>query len=45
MITVDEFVRETWEDFNSPTTSTFKTKMEICRSTVNNLEEVDLDLL
>ncbi|CAL1536475.1 unnamed protein product, partial [Lymnaea stagnalis] len=39
MIAVQEFVRETWEDFKSPTTSTFTSKMGVCRQTVANLEE------
>ncbi|XP_005113389.2 arf-GAP with SH3 domain, ANK repeat and PH domain-containing protein 1, partial [Aplysia californica] len=44
MITVPDFIRETWEDFNSPTTSTFTTKMSVCRQTVYSLEEtLDID--
>ncbi|KAI8764674.1 arf-GAP with SH3 domain, ANK repeat and PH domain-containing protein 2 [Biomphalaria glabrata] len=44
MIGVQDFVRETWEDFKSPTTSTFASKMLQCRQTVSILEEtLDLD--
>ncbi|XP_059176162.1 arf-GAP with SH3 domain, ANK repeat and PH domain-containing protein 2-like [Physella acuta] len=44
MIAVQDFVRETWEDFKSPTTSTFTSKMGVCRQTVSNLEEtLDMD--
>ncbi|CAG5119216.1 unnamed protein product, partial [Candidula unifasciata] len=44
MIAVQDFVRETWEDFNSPTTSTFASKMGVCRQTVASLEEtLDVD--
>ena len=35
-----EFVKEAWEDFNSPTTSNFLAKLAGCRSTVAALEEV-----
>ncbi|RUS77371.1 hypothetical protein EGW08_014851, partial [Elysia chlorotica] len=44
MIEVKDFVRETWEDFNSPTTSTFTSKMGMCRVTISQLEEtLDMD--
>ncbi|CAG5126768.1 unnamed protein product, partial [Candidula unifasciata] len=39
MITVQDFLKETWDDFNSPTTSTFTNKMGICRQSVSALEE------
>lgn len=39
-VTVPEFLQETWEDFNSPTTSTFVQKMGLCRNAVSQLEEV-----
>ncbi|TSK16232.1 Arf-GAP with SH3 domain, ANK repeat and PH domain-containing protein 2 [Bagarius yarrelli] len=38
-ISVDEFIAETLEDYNSPTTSSFITKMTSCRNSVNNIEE------
>lgn len=40
LISVNDFLEETREDYNSPTTSTFVTRMPDCRSTVANLEEV-----
>lgn len=40
LISVNEFVEETREDYNSPTTSTFVSRMPDCRQTVANLEEV-----
>jgi hypothetical protein len=40
LIGVNEFVDETREDYNSPTTSTFVSRMPQCRQTVSNLEEV-----
>ncbi|GFN83111.1 ARF-GAP with sh3 domain, ank repeat and ph domain-containing protein 1 [Plakobranchus ocellatus] len=44
MIDVKDFVRETWEDFNSPTTSTFTSKMGMCRHTISMLEDtLDMD--
>ncbi|KAH8020704.1 hypothetical protein HPB51_002653 [Rhipicephalus microplus] len=44
MMSVDEFVSETLEDYNSPTTSTFVGKMNHCRQSVNLLEEtLDFD--
>ncbi|XP_023182362.1 arf-GAP with SH3 domain, ANK repeat and PH domain-containing protein 1 isoform X5 [Xiphophorus maculatus] len=38
-ISVTEFLSETTEDYNSPTTSSFTTRMQSCRNTVNVLEE------
>ena len=35
IITVPEFIRETREDFASPTTSTFVTRIPQCRETVH----------
>ncbi|XP_077487926.1 arfGAP domain of ASAP isoform X3 [Amblyomma americanum] len=44
IMSVDEFVSETQEDYNSPTTSTFVGKMNHCRQSVNLLEEtLDFD--
>lgn len=44
MTNVSEFIRETWEDFKSPTTSTFASKMGHCRHTISYLEEtLDMD--
>ena len=40
LISVGEFVEETREDYNSPTTSTFVSRMPQCRQTVGQLEEV-----
>ena len=40
LISVDDFIAETLEDYSSPTTSSFTTKMSSCRNTANNLEEV-----
>lgn len=40
LILVNEFVDETREDYNSPTTSTFVSRMADCRQTIANLEEV-----
>ncbi|CDQ61715.1 unnamed protein product [Oncorhynchus mykiss] len=39
-ISVSEFLSETTEDYNSPTTSSFTTRLQSCRNTVNILEEV-----
>ncbi|KAK6471704.1 arf-GAP with SH3 domain [Huso huso] len=39
VISVREFIDETHEDYKSPTTSSFTTKMASCRNTVNNIEE------
>lgn len=41
-INVGDFVKESWEDYKSPTTSTFTSKMGHCRHTVSTLEEVSL---
>ncbi|MED6255147.1 hypothetical protein ATANTOWER_005251 [Ataeniobius toweri] len=41
-ISVSEFLSETTEDYNSPTTSSFTTRMQSCRNTVNVLEEMAL---
>ncbi|XP_061687448.1 arf-GAP with SH3 domain, ANK repeat and PH domain-containing protein 1 isoform X2 [Syngnathoides biaculeatus] len=38
-VSVSEFVREVLEDWSSPTTSSFSSKMSGCRSTVHLLEE------
>lgn len=40
LIGVSEFVDETREDYNSPTTSTFVSRMPQCRQTIVGLEEV-----
>lgn len=39
-ITVSEFIAETTEDYNSPTTSSFTTRLLNCRNTITLLEEV-----
>uniref|UniRef100_A0AAR2M4S4 ArfGAP with SH3 domain, ankyrin repeat and PH domain 1b n=1 Tax=Pygocentrus nattereri TaxID=42514 RepID=A0AAR2M4S4_PYGNA len=38
-ISVSEFLAETTEDYNSPTTSSFTTRLQSCRNTVSVLEE------
>nr|XP_023024118.1 arfGAP with SH3 domain, ANK repeat and PH domain-containing protein [Leptinotarsa decemlineata] len=38
-ITVPDFVQETRDDYNSPITSTFVSKMQQCRNTITTLEE------
>ncbi|CAG0914358.1 unnamed protein product [Notodromas monacha] len=38
-ITVNEFIRETREDFSSPTTSTFVHRIPQCRQTISVLDE------
>ncbi|KAM3841004.1 arf-GAP with SH3 domain, ANK repeat and PH domain-containing protein 1 isoform 3-T3 [Vipera latastei] len=38
-ITVSEFIAETTEDYNSPTTSSFTTRLLNCRNTITLLEE------
>nr|CAD7259112.1 unnamed protein product [Timema shepardi] len=44
LIYVNEFVEETREDYNSPTTSTFVSRMPQCRQTIASLEEtLDFD--
>ncbi|XP_076160876.1 arfGAP domain of ASAP isoform X8 [Ptiloglossa arizonensis] len=45
LIAVSEFVDETREDYNSPTTSTFVSRMPQCRQTITSLEEVRLNSL
>ncbi|CAG2245658.1 ASAP [Mytilus edulis] len=43
-ITVSDFLKETWDDYNSPTTSSFTKRLSQCRNTVNSLEEkLDVD--
>lgn len=44
LIAVSEFVEDTREDYNSPTTSTFVSRMPQCRQTVGSLEEVSVCL-
>jgi len=39
VITVPEFIRETKDDYSSPTTSTFVNRIPQCRETVNKVEE------
>ncbi|GFR32574.1 arfGAP with SH3 domain, ANK repeat and PH domain-containing protein [Trichonephila clavata] len=44
LMSVAEFVAETREDYNSPTTSSFVSKIPMCRQTVSSLEEtLDFD--
>ncbi|XP_065337278.1 arfGAP with SH3 domain, ANK repeat and PH domain-containing protein isoform X6 [Cloeon dipterum] len=44
LIDINEFVDETRDDYNSPTTSTFVSRMPQCRQTINALEEtLDFD--
>lgn len=45
LISVAEFVEESREDVNSPTTSTFVSRMPQCRQTVAALEEVSYRLI
>ena len=40
VITVPDFIRETREDYTSPTTSTFVNRIPQCRETVNRIDEV-----
>lgn len=40
LIGIGEFIEETREDYSSPTTSTFVSRMPQCRQTINALEEV-----
>ena len=40
LITIPEFVKETRDDFNSPTTSTFGNRITQCRETINRYDEV-----
>ena len=39
-ISTADFVRETWGDINSPTTSSFVPKMGKCKTSVAAIEEV-----
>ncbi|XP_055373939.1 arfGAP with SH3 domain, ANK repeat and PH domain-containing protein isoform X2 [Condylostylus longicornis] len=39
LIAISDFVEETREDYNSPTTSTFVSRMPQCRQTINTLED------
>ncbi|KAG7310873.1 hypothetical protein JYU34_003704 [Plutella xylostella] len=44
LIGIGEFIEETRDDYNSPTTSTFVSRMPQCRQTINALEEtLDFD--
>ncbi|XP_026319589.1 arfGAP with SH3 domain, ANK repeat and PH domain-containing protein isoform X2 [Hyposmocoma kahamanoa] len=44
VIGIGEFIEETREDYNSPTTSTFVSRMPQCRQTISSLEEtLDFD--
>lgn len=40
LIGISEFVDEAVDDYNSPTTSTFVSKMAQCRQTISGLEDV-----
>ena len=40
LIAVSDFIDETRGDYNSPTTSTFVSRMPQCRQTIATLEEV-----
>lgn len=40
LIGIGEFIEETREDYSSPTTSTFVSRMPQCRQTISALEEV-----
>lgn len=40
LIGISEFVDETMDDYNSPTTSSFVGKMPQCRQTVSGYEDV-----
>lgn len=42
LIGISEFVDEAIDDYNSPTTSTFVSKMPQCRQTISGLEDVSL---
>ena len=39
-ISVEDFVRETWDDYNQPTASNFVSRMAQCRYTAAGIEEV-----
>ena len=45
VIAVSDFVRETREDINSPTTSGFVNRIPQCKETVVKLEEVRPDFI
>lgn len=45
LIAVSDFIDETKGDYNSPTTSTFVSRMSQCRQTIATLEEVSSDHL
>lgn len=40
LIGIGEFIEETKEDYSSPTTSSFVSRMPQCRQTISALEEV-----
>jgi hypothetical protein len=40
VVSVSDFVREAWDDYNSPTTSNFVSRMGHYRATTVQLEEV-----
>uniref|UniRef100_A0A3B3UWE9 Uncharacterized protein n=1 Tax=Poecilia latipinna TaxID=48699 RepID=A0A3B3UWE9_9TELE len=42
-VSVSEFVQEVQEDWSSPTTSSFTSKMINCRNTIYLLEEVSAE--
>lgn len=44
LVSVAEFVEETRDDYSSPITSTFVSRMPQFRNTINTLEEVCLDV-
>lgn len=44
LIGITDFVEETIEDYKSPTTSTFCTRMTQCRQTISTLEEVNNEI-
>lgn len=44
LIGVGEFLDESREDYNSPTTSSFVSRMPQCRQTITSLEEVSSQL-
>lgn len=42
LIGITEFVDEAIDDYNSPTTSTFVSKMPQCRQTISGFEDVSI---
>lgn len=40
LITANEFIEETLDDYHNPTTSSFVEKIPSCRQTVSYLEQV-----